>query len=436
MTVFANNLEVSCKAQDNKVVAAFPDVCMTPPENPATPPGIPVPYPNFSFDSDTDKGTGTVKVGDTTVNLKNKSFFSKSSGDEAGAAAKKGVISSKNTGKAYSQAYSMDVKAEGKNITRFSDVQTDNHGSPPNVMPWPKIGAPHVPVDGDPCASDKQKRADACQGKTKEEACAEAGLDKSVTEIYIGKSTEYFSADSAAGSTPIGAATGTPDEHFRDVQIWHDKWNEAQASPCLAASRCELAPYEPSNCCNGQTGHHLVFDSAFPASGGADLTAVRKSTYKKGAAPCICAEGWTHNKGSHGAMHTEVKAAIIEKTGPVGGGPVTKTRLDFKDGSHTSERSLTYGEFKEASLDSVAKVFPMSMCSRACLEAQLDDYHKSELGVEDDDPLNATIGAGFGDDPRGVAQQYNQDRYDAQMRNNAVGLDGMVNTCPFTGAPV
>lgn len=31
MTVFANKLEVSCKAQANKVIAAFPDVCMTPP---------------------------------------------------------------------------------------------------------------------------------------------------------------------------------------------------------------------------------------------------------------------------------------------------------------------------------------------------------------------------------------------------------------------
>ena len=37
MTVFANGLEIACKAQSNKVIAAFPDVCFTPPENPATP---------------------------------------------------------------------------------------------------------------------------------------------------------------------------------------------------------------------------------------------------------------------------------------------------------------------------------------------------------------------------------------------------------------
>ena len=68
MTVFANALEVSCKAQANKIIAAFPDVCMTPPEAPPTPPGVPIPYPNFGMDSDTDKGTGTVKIGGKTVN--------------------------------------------------------------------------------------------------------------------------------------------------------------------------------------------------------------------------------------------------------------------------------------------------------------------------------------------------------------------------------
>ena len=35
----------------------MPDVCFTPPENPATPPGVPVPYPNSAFDSDTTDGS-------------------------------------------------------------------------------------------------------------------------------------------------------------------------------------------------------------------------------------------------------------------------------------------------------------------------------------------------------------------------------------------
>ena len=48
-----------------------------PTENPATPPGVPVPYPSFGFSSDTEQGTGTVKIGDKTVNIKNQSYLTK-----------------------------------------------------------------------------------------------------------------------------------------------------------------------------------------------------------------------------------------------------------------------------------------------------------------------------------------------------------------------
>lgn len=138
--VFANGLEISGKAVSAKTIAAFPDVCMTPPENPATPPGIPVPYPNFAMAGDTEKGTGTVKIKDKTVNLKNKSDMSKTSGDEAGAAAKKGVVSSKNTGKSYFNSWSNDVKFEGEAVVRMSDLTTNNHASPVgNAPPWAHI---------------------------------------------------------------------------------------------------------------------------------------------------------------------------------------------------------------------------------------------------------------------------------------------------------
>lgn len=36
--VFANGREIACKAGSGKTIAAFPDTCFTPPENPATPP--------------------------------------------------------------------------------------------------------------------------------------------------------------------------------------------------------------------------------------------------------------------------------------------------------------------------------------------------------------------------------------------------------------
>jgi hypothetical protein len=150
MTVFANGLEVSCKAQANKVIAAFPYVAFTPPQTPATPPGVPVPYPTFGLDSDTDKGTGTVKIGGKTINQKNKSYYTKCSGDEAGCAPKKNIITSKNTGKTYAHAWSNDVKADGEPVQRFSDIASNDHTSPQGGgPPFPKVAKLNFGMAGD-----------------------------------------------------------------------------------------------------------------------------------------------------------------------------------------------------------------------------------------------------------------------------------------------
>ncbi len=93
MTVFANGMEISAKAQGCKAIAIFPDVCMTPPQTPATPPGVPIPYPNFGMDSDLTSGSTTVKIGGEPISKENKSKYSKCSGDEAGCAPKKGLNS-------------------------------------------------------------------------------------------------------------------------------------------------------------------------------------------------------------------------------------------------------------------------------------------------------------------------------------------------------
>ena len=132
MTVFANMLEVSAKKQGCKVLAAFPDVCFTPPQTPATPPGVPIPYPNFGMDSDLASGSSTVKIGGEPVSQENASNYSKCSGDEAGCAPKKGMVTSKNMGKIYAQMWSMDVKADGKGLVRFGDMVTGNHASNPS----------------------------------------------------------------------------------------------------------------------------------------------------------------------------------------------------------------------------------------------------------------------------------------------------------------
>jgi hypothetical protein len=166
--VFANGREISCKKADGKSICAFPDVCFTPPECPATPPGIPIPYPNTGFAKDTTKGSKKVKISGKEIMLKNKSHFKKSTGDEAGRTKKKGLITSKIKGKVYFTAWSMDVKVEGKNVVRHLDLTTHNHGSQPgNSPPWPyvdSIAVVTIPGKGSP---EKCPTCKTSKGKSK-----------------------------------------------------------------------------------------------------------------------------------------------------------------------------------------------------------------------------------------------------------------------------
>ncbi|MBU2980557.1 DUF4150 domain-containing protein [Lentibacter algarum] len=398
MTVFANKLEVSCKKQANKILAAFPDVCMTPPECPATPPGVPVPYPNFGLDDDTDKGTSTVKIGGETVNQKNKSYFTKTTGDEAGAAAKKGVVSSKNTGKSYSQAFSMNVKAQGKNLTRFSDISTNNHGSPPNVVPWPKIGNPNPPEAGNPCADDIKRVQRECKDKDAVEAsCEAAGLGKSVSERYPDTAKDSLTHVSSATSPMPSAAVPKADANFSGSTVKTNKAvqemsNKAQLDPCLAALVCKLPKYDEECHCKGQTGHHLVPDSSFVttvAKAKKTLEIMDKDgaqiNYSKAKAPVICAEGSGHSIGSHGLMHTEMKGWAQASPSPT-----TPTPFGFVGGGGASLPAAPYSEVREKAIESVAVVFPLSSCDPACLRAQLDYHHINDLGLKPDEPIHVS----------------------------------------------
>ena len=135
-TVGVNNLTVVHKSS-NGVSIAFPDVCLTP--APPAPP-VPIPYPNIAMSADTADGSKKVTCDGNPVCLKD-SNFSKSSGDEAGTS--KGVASGKNMGKAEFINYSFDVKFEGKNVARATDLMLHNDK---NTPPFPLIQPPLVAV--------------------------------------------------------------------------------------------------------------------------------------------------------------------------------------------------------------------------------------------------------------------------------------------------
>jgi hypothetical protein len=182
--VFANGREISCKAARGKSICAFPDVCFTPPENPATPPGVPVPYPNTGLAKDTSGGSKTVKISGKEVMLQNKSYFKKSTGDEAGSAAKKSVVTSTNRGKVYFNSWSMDVKFEGKNVVRHLDLTTHNHMSlPGNTPPWPY--ADEMFLAAIEAWSQAAPRCECCGGLAHSEAQAR-GDEVSEAQFYSG----------------------------------------------------------------------------------------------------------------------------------------------------------------------------------------------------------------------------------------------------------
>src|SRR5215510_12923937 len=161
--VYANGMELACKAGQGKSICAFPDVCFTPPQTPATPPGVPIPYPNTGMASDTTDGSKTVQISGQEVMLKNKSYFKKSTGDEAGSAPKKGVVTSQIQGKVYFNAWSMDVKFEGENVVRNLDLTTHNHASFPGDTPtWPFIAKQSVKKEVGPCKDEIKNEKTAC----------------------------------------------------------------------------------------------------------------------------------------------------------------------------------------------------------------------------------------------------------------------------------
>jgi hypothetical protein len=127
--VYANGMEVSCKASGHNVIASMPDVCLSPPSPPAGP--IPIPYPNFAQSSDTTDGSKTVTAGGKEINLKGQSKYKKSTGDEAATRSfGANVMSHTITGSVKHKAGSFDVKVEGAAVVRHMDLTTGNHNNP------------------------------------------------------------------------------------------------------------------------------------------------------------------------------------------------------------------------------------------------------------------------------------------------------------------
>jgi uncharacterized Zn-binding protein involved in type VI secretion len=160
--VFANGMEIAHKAGSNKVLAAFPDVCMSPPSPPAGP--VPLPYPDTSMAGDLKEGSKSVKLGGQPVALHGQSYYKTSPlGNEAATRSfGASVVTGQIKGKTYFQASSMNVVFDGKKVNRHLDITTSNHGGEPGATP-PIPGIESMSTGGGD-ADDDPTKCPCCNG--------------------------------------------------------------------------------------------------------------------------------------------------------------------------------------------------------------------------------------------------------------------------------
>lgn len=339
-TVFVNSRGIVCKKANGKSICAFPDVCMSPPSPPAGP--LPIPYPNTAMASDTAEGSKTVKVEGAEAMLKNKSYFKKSTGDEAATKSfGMNVLSHQIQGKLYFTSWSMDVKIEGENAPRHLDMATHNHGSsPPGTSPWVHMDKPTGPVKS---CEDQEKEA--------EEKC------KDVPPTKSGKGLNCKKKDG-----------------------------------CAKAKACILVPkdQDKKQCCKGSaTGHHLIEVHVFTPAGGraAGKVLAGFEGYNAEKAPTVCATP-SRFQGTHGIMHSiqgAIEAAFNASGAALkqwpGGGKLLKKGLADRG---PADAKWTYKDARETGVFAHSQAFPH--CNPDCTRKQLDDYHKG-AGVDDDTPV-------------------------------------------------
>ena len=303
-----------------------------------------------------------MKISDEEVGLKNKSYFKTSYGDEAGCAAKKGVITSQNKGKVYFQAWSSDVKFEGQNAVRHFDITTNNHASVPGDTPvWPYLD--EAAIASGTCAKDVAEEKAACQDfkpHGSKDACAQSRLGK-----------------------------GKPSQEKTSAEA-NTLADRTAADECLAKRRCALQPYksEKASCCPQQTGHHLIEASALHETGRGGPGSVtmagmkahgEKNCYSENMAPCVCAEGTNQHVGTHGLMHAYQSASAAScRSGDI----------KLSNGETMTAKKTTYKTAKGKAIDAMEKTFPDTKCERACIEAQLDAYH-NQCGITDKTTIKA-----------------------------------------------
>ena len=157
-TVNANSLAVTHKSSAGAPSVVFPDVCKTPIAGGP----VAIPYPNVAASAGTRTGYagGKVKVGQKD-DPQGKSVFKASSGDEAGAAAGKGVISSRAAARSPFKRYS--YKGHGVSVVSSPAAGKGLAVNAPPPIPCGNPDCPHYTARV-PATQTAQLPADKADG--------------------------------------------------------------------------------------------------------------------------------------------------------------------------------------------------------------------------------------------------------------------------------
>jgi hypothetical protein len=324
--VYANGMEIACKAAAGSSIAAFPDTCLSPPSPPAGP--VPIPYPNTAYASDTTNGSTTVMISGEEVMLKDDSTFKKSTGDEAATKSLgMGVVTHAIQGEASFISWSMDVKIEGQNADRHLDQMLHNEqcNNPANTAPM---------LYKDAQASDPKE---TCEQKKQnfEQKC---------------NPPKYKTVD---------------DKEVRDCD-----------DSCKEKQKCQLVAKRDDKklCCHpSTTGHHAlpVQELSLPGKPRGRVRHDSLKGYDMEDAPCVCAEGVSHctrdgvQLKEHGLLGNAYIAARAEMGVEVG-------------------QEVSYSKLAPAAAKSVCKIFK---CDEDCVKKQIDDYHITKAKIPPNDPV-------------------------------------------------
>jgi hypothetical protein len=306
---------------------------------------------------DMTAGSKSVKITGQEVMLKNKSYFKKSYGDEAGCATKKGIVSSVNRGKVYFISWSMDVKFEGENVVRHLDMTTHNHASPTtNTAPWTYADRMAMAkVKG--CKEQRDKIESACDPWEEKSQCldsssldnAKAAVDEELTRLW--NKPENLAIPTGSPKWKLAKKRGKRYQAALKKlrQAYKDYARKVNENDCHRALKCALSPKEPSKCCEPQTPHHLIDGNAFRDP---DV-----DVYDYNAAPCICAVGHDNSTGTHGLLHLRQREELEKLSPPI----------KLKNGIDVANKAIE-------------KVFPNSGCDPECIAAQLKNEHR-KMGI-------------------------------------------------------